>query len=548
MSFRNAEDFQHNAATLYTGYSTRKLVYDATAISRCLMKTCSLIRVMSVIFTCVLTIGSTAAATVIHVPADQTTIQAAINVAVNGDTVLVAPGTYVENINFLGKAITVASAKGPKVTIIDGNKKDSVVIFDHKETATSVLSGFTIQNGYATTYISGGGIDMEFSSAATITGNIITGNQSNLGAGICGQGGTAIITNNIIRNNSAERGGGIELDATYGPQITANLIENNTAFLGGGGIEVEGLQGPSPALISNNIIRGNNAGSQSQGGGIYAFNSNYALVIQNLIVGNTAAEGAGADWSVPLNTPGPTMVNNTFYSNSVVKGGEGSALFLSGFYGNSILDNNLFIAKPGQSAVYCSNTYSSIPPIISNNDAYSLGGNGFALVCSGSTGTNGNISADPMLTGGYKLLGGSPAIDAGSNTAPNLPTQDLAGNPRIINGNGGSTAIVDMGAYEFVPVTLAPKSLNFGTQGVGSTTTKTVTLTNAQNKSLNISSMTVPTGYMVSGCGTSVAAFGSCSLTVTFHPLTTGSFKGTLSVKDDAGNSPQTVSLSGSAH
>jgi hypothetical protein len=224
-------------------------------------------------------------------------------------------------------------------------------------------------------------------------------------------------------------------------------------------------------------------------------------------------------------------------------------LFLYGFYSNSILDNNLFIAKPGQSAVYCSNDYSSTPPaVIRNNDAYSSGGTGFALVCSGSTGTNGNISADPMFTAGYKLRGGSPAIDAGSNTAPNLPSTDLSGNPRIVNGNGGSTAIVDMGAYEFPPVTLTPKTLNFGLQVVGSTTIKTVTLTNAQNKSLNISSKTVPTGYKVSGCGTSVAAFGSCSLTVTFHPLTTGSFKGLLTMKDDAGNSPQTVSLSGSAH
>jgi hypothetical protein len=497
-------------------------------------------------------VNSAIAGTVINVPADQPTIQAGINVAVNGDTVLVAPGTYVENINFLGKAITVASAKGPRVTIIDGNKKDSVVIFDHKETTTSVLSGFTIQNGSPTTYITGGGIDMEFSSAPTITGNIITANQGNLGGGIYGQGGAPIITNNVINKNSAfgGTGGGIELDGTYGgPQIIANVIENNTAFTGGGGIEVEGLLGPIPAIIANNIIRGNNGGSQGQGGGIYAFNNDYALVIQNLIVGNTAANGAGAYWSVPLNTQGPTMVNNTFSGNSVVKGGEGSALFLYGFYSNSILDNNLFIAKPGQSAVYCSNDYSSTPPaVIRNNDAYSSGGTGFALVCSGSTGTNGNISADPIFTAGYKLAGGSPAIDAGDNAAPNLPSKDLSGNPRIVDGNGGPNAIVDMGAHEFLPVTLTPKTLNFGLQAVGSTATKTITLTNAQNKSLSISSKTVPTGYKVSGCGTGVAAFSSCSLTVTFHPLTTGLFKGTLSVKDSAGNSPQTVSLSGSAH
>src|SRR5215472_6689016 len=121
-----------------------------------------------------------------------------------------------------------------------------------------------------------------------------------------------------------------------------------------------------------------------------------------------------------------------------------------------------------------------------------------------------------------------------------MPTTDLAGSPRIINGNGGSTAIVDMGAYEFVPVVLVPKSLSFGLQAVGSTTSKTVMLTNAQNKVLNISSYSVPTGYLVTGCGKSLAAFTSCTPTITFHPLTTGTFKGSLIVKDDAGNSPQT--------
>src|SRR5438132_13793840 len=65
----------------------------------------------------------------LHVPADQPTIQAAINAASNGDTVLVSPGIYVENINFNGKAITVTSSGGPSVTIIDGGQRGSVVTF-----------------------------------------------------------------------------------------------------------------------------------------------------------------------------------------------------------------------------------------------------------------------------------------------------------------------------------------------------------------------------------------------------------------------------------
>ncbi len=66
------------------------------------------------------------AQTTIHVPADQATIQAAIAAAQPGDTVLVAPGTYLENLNF-GKAITVTSLDGPSVTIVDGKGAGPVV-------------------------------------------------------------------------------------------------------------------------------------------------------------------------------------------------------------------------------------------------------------------------------------------------------------------------------------------------------------------------------------------------------------------------------------
>jgi hypothetical protein len=81
-----------------------------------------------------LLICGSAVASTIKVPADQPTIQDGINAAVNGDTVLVAPGTYNENINFNGKAIVVRSSGGPKVTINDGGSLGAVVTFSTGET------------------------------------------------------------------------------------------------------------------------------------------------------------------------------------------------------------------------------------------------------------------------------------------------------------------------------------------------------------------------------------------------------------------------------
>lgn len=83
----------------------------------------------------------------IHVPADQPTVQAGINAASSGDTVLVVPGTYKENINFNGKAITLKSSSGAKVTTINAGGVAPVVTFSSNETSTSVIEGFTIQDG-----------------------------------------------------------------------------------------------------------------------------------------------------------------------------------------------------------------------------------------------------------------------------------------------------------------------------------------------------------------------------------------------------------------
>ncbi len=239
-------------------------------------------------------------------------------------------------------------------------------------------------------------------------------------------------------------------------------------------------------------------------------------------------------------------MNNTIVGSS--SSPQGSAVYITGYDDQVQFFNNLVIGPSGSNAVYCDNQYDQTPPTFTNNDANSANGTGLQGTCSGESSLNGNISADPLFVNNYRLRGGSPAIDVGDNSAPNLPATDLAHDLRITNGNDGPTAIIDLGAYEFVPVTVSPTSLSFGLQNVGSMTSKSVKLSNAQSKVLNISPYSAPTGYSVTGCGTTLAAFLSCSLTVTFQPLTSGTFKGTLTITDDAGNSPQMVTLSGSAH
>src|SRR5688572_28779928 len=133
----------------------------------------SLPRLLPVALVCLIQVpfSLTANAADIRVPADQPTIQSAINLATNGDEIRVAPGTYIENLNFLGKAIRVTSEQGPQVTTIDGNQSGSVVVFVSGEGPQSMLSGFTIKNGNAAFggAYRGGGIRIQ-NSSPTIAG------------------------------------------------------------------------------------------------------------------------------------------------------------------------------------------------------------------------------------------------------------------------------------------------------------------------------------------------------------------------------------------
>jgi len=174
---------------------------------------------------------------------DYTSIQEGINNSVNGDTVLVYPGTYYENINYNGINITVASLYFTTLadsfihqTIIDGNQNGSVVTFESGEDTTAILCGFTIQNGsgtYNDFLIMGGGI-LIVNSQASINNCIITNNISQGGAGICLYNSTVNIAgSNIINNHCTFWGGGIGL---YNSEINFNQINRCNIYLNYAGI------------------------------------------------------------------------------------------------------------------------------------------------------------------------------------------------------------------------------------------------------------------------------------------------------------------------
>jgi Right handed beta helix region len=385
-----------------------------------------------------------AAATIIHVPGDQPTIQAGIDAAAPGDTVLVAAGTYVENIDFEGKEITVKSESGRTKTIIDGNHTGAVVLINASSGRKPILRGFTIQNGSDGGVITSGGFPV-------IERNKIMGNT------YCGEGGGvkasfsgAVIRFNVISNNHQQGcsggpgGGGIEVGGAGTVQILDNKISGNSHGSFGGGITLFAAGTP---IISANYIQKNSAGNQ--GAGIWIVNQSDATIVNNIVTGNsTPGAGGGIYWLVPSGAVGPVVVNNTIASNTA---GEGSAVFADGFDIQAKLVNNILTGSGAAAVLFCGDFNDPNPPQISFNDVWnSTGGPRYGGICSDQTGTNGNISADPLFTKKkFHLMPASPAVDVGMNI--DAITRDIDGNPRPLDGNGDGSAIFDLGADELKP-------------------------------------------------------------------------------------------------
>ncbi len=308
------------------------------------------------------------------------TIQEGINAASDGNEVVVAQGTYLENIQFGRKNITLTGTDPTnrmvvEATVINGKRAGSVVTFEGTEKETCVLSGFAIRNGWA---FSGGGICGGRGDAhthATIRNNVISANFAD------GEGGgmtycDGIIEENDISGNSAMAGGGL---SQCNGIIRNNQVASNTADNFGGGVADCG------GTIEGNTISGNTAGEE--GGGLC-----FCLgeVRHNTISGNKALYGSGLSYchgviqSNVISDNGPTGVAS-----------QGGGLY---FCSAAISDNTVSrnTAQDGGGLYDCDNLLSG--NTINENIASSTGG--------GLWGCDGTVTGNVVSVNEAQLQGG----------------------------------------------------------------------------------------------------------------------------------------------
>lgn len=337
--------------------------------------------------------------TIINVPGQQPTIQAGINASSNGDTVLVEPGTYMENVNFRGKRIVLTSRyfmnNDPAMivnTIINGSTPvnpdtASCVIISSGEDSTTVLQGFTLTGGTGTRW------DDEHAP----------GNIYREGGGILIQYSSPVIQNNIIRNNQA-------------------INTSGSVSAGGGGIRM----GDSNPKVYNNIIM-QNQGIYGPGIVLNYSGGTFKNNIVCLNSGGAAFNGGGAFWILSNSAAGPRILENNTILNNSSNVGTGGILCI----GSSVTIRNNIIrgnTSPGNTQIMGGGTVT-----------YCNVQNGFA--------GPGNISADPLFAdSNYILQNGSPCVDAGDSSIVYNDPQD-PGNPQsaLYPSRGGLRN--DMGAY-----------------------------------------------------------------------------------------------------
>lgn len=380
-----------------------------------------------------------------------------------------------------------SQSNDPALTVLDGGNNAPVLHILADVTGVSfdfTLNTLTIQNGMATSSNGGGilaytGVVPTSGSLNLTVSNCLVQNNSATATTYNGGGifsnGSLEVYDSTFSSNSARSGGAIYIQDVPGGDYSLSPLVQNSTF--DGNSTVGGWQGSaifnSVALTVKDSAFVNSIGSGS---------TIYSHTYSSMDISNSKFAGNQIDWwgsALQFWDSGGTVTNCLFYDNvaGILGSGYGAITYYDSAGGpgpaNITILNSSFIANQSPSTGYAAihnrganmEIYNSIfwnnegtsgiynqygTSSISYSDVHNLVYGGF------SNGGN-NINSDPLFvnTTGLStawdlhLSSGSLCIDAGSNSAPNLPTDDIEGNPRLWDGDRDGTDTVDMGAYEF---------------------------------------------------------------------------------------------------
>ncbi len=287
---------------------------------------------------------------------DYETFQEAIDAALEGDTISVAPCVYVGSLNrdldFGGKNLEIVSTHGPDATTINCEGAGRGFVFQNGEDGTSVLSGLRILNGLAPGE-PGGGVYCTSSSSPTLNDLVFEQNHAAYGGGLycssyssptlegveflhniadslgggmaCEYYADAVLTDVVFVDNECtgynvyypEFGGGGMYAFRSSPVLTDVQFTSNTAAQVGGGLRCHNLSlyDPSEAILTDVSFTGNAAG---HGGGMAIEGTTAKLTDVEFLANHAVAEGGGL-WC-EQGEAGTTLTRVTFSDNIAMAG------------------------------------------------------------------------------------------------------------------------------------------------------------------------------------------------------------------------------------
>ena len=358
------------------------------------------------------------AATTINVPADQPTIQAALDAAASGDTVVVAPGTYAENLDFGGKDVALVTSGGAAATTLDANGDTGVQLGPGGS-----ISGFTITG--AAEYF-GAAIEVH-GAGSVISGNVFDGNAQlagGYGAAIGGNNASPVVERNLFRGNTCDSqflSGVVAFVNGSSPRIQSNVFVDNPCRA----INLTLPGGPAPVVVNNTIVR-NAVGIRVDGRVTTAAHTYRNNVLVDNQVGLQVDFGAAPPWDHNL-----VFGNGADYvgvaSQTGVNGNlSASPLFVAAAAGDFRLQTGSPAIDAGSNA--------AIPAVDFAGGARSLDGDGDGVAVADIGAFEAPVSADvspPVITASNLVVNatgpsGAPVVYVVSVTDDTDPSPGLA--------------------------------------------------------------------------------------------------------------------------